>query len=260
MRLIPREIEYGSERDGLGFRYPSPPHRRTSRATEYAAAQGFFFINFDALAQHFRVIAIAQLGHKEIFNRELVSNASDALDKLRLLSVTDPSLLGDAGELEIRIKPDPEKWIITILDTGIGMIPEELIGCLGTIAQSGTSKFLNALKFALYTWSIGEEAEAYNWKLPGNEHYSSKVLIDERRCATPHFRGEDNWNLFSFGHSPRNLTAPSAMRASFEIRFLDFHLKLEDVNLVAQLKLGNVKGILVLKVQKSKVVHERWRA
>ncbi|XAR55961.1 hypothetical protein NMG60_11036223 [Bertholletia excelsa] len=84
--------------------------------------------------------------HKEVFLRELVSNASDALDKLRFLSVTDPSLLGDAGEMEIRIKPDPENGTITIMDTGIGMTKEELIDCLGTIAQSGTSKFLQALK------------------------------------------------------------------------------------------------------------------
>nr|KAJ0185135.1 hypothetical protein LSAT_V11C900503900 [Lactuca sativa] len=76
--------------------------------------------------------------HKEIFLRELVSNASDALDKLIFLSVTDPSLLGDAGELEIRIKPDPEKRTITISDIGIGMTKEDLIDCLGTISQSGT--------------------------------------------------------------------------------------------------------------------------
>ncbi|CAA7407763.1 unnamed protein product [Spirodela intermedia] len=84
--------------------------------------------------------------HKEVFLRELVSNASDALDKLRFLSVTDSSLLGDSGELEIRIKPDSENGTITISDTGIGMTKEELIDCLGTIAQSGTSKFLKALK------------------------------------------------------------------------------------------------------------------
>ncbi|KAA8529284.1 hypothetical protein F0562_033917 [Nyssa sinensis] len=84
--------------------------------------------------------------HKEVFLRELVSNASDALDKLRFLSVTEPSLLGDAGELEIRIKPDVDNGTITITDTGIGMTKEELIDCLGTIAQSGTSKFLKALK------------------------------------------------------------------------------------------------------------------
>ena len=101
------------------------------------------------------------------------SNASDALDKLRFLSVTDPSLLGEAGELEIRIKSDPDSGTITITygdssffvipdlvvkmdlcnvfmcycrDTGIGMTKEELVDCLGTIAQSGTSKFLKALK------------------------------------------------------------------------------------------------------------------
>ncbi|RZC61048.1 hypothetical protein C5167_022819 [Papaver somniferum] len=84
--------------------------------------------------------------HKEVFLRELVSNASDALDKLRFLSVTEPHLLGDAGELEIRVKPDPDNGTITITDTGIGMTREELIDCLGTIAQSGTSKFLKALK------------------------------------------------------------------------------------------------------------------
>ncbi|KAL3033066.1 hypothetical protein AAZX31_02G117400 [Glycine max] len=84
--------------------------------------------------------------HKEVFLRELVSNASDALDKLRFLSVTEPSLLGDAGDLEIRIKSDPDNGTITITDTGIGMTKEELIDCLGTIAQSGTSKFLKALK------------------------------------------------------------------------------------------------------------------
>ncbi|XP_061999366.1 heat shock protein 90-5, chloroplastic-like [Rosa rugosa] len=72
-------------------------------------------------------------------------NASDALDKLRFLSVTEPSLLGDAVELQIRIKPDPENGTITITDA-IGMTKEELIDCLGTIAQSGTSKFLTALK------------------------------------------------------------------------------------------------------------------
>ncbi|XP_077237658.1 chaperone protein htpG family protein [Tasmannia lanceolata] len=84
--------------------------------------------------------------HKEVFLRELVSNASDTLDKLRFLSVTEPSLLGDASELEIRIKPDPDNGTITITDTGIGMTKEELIDCLGTIAQSGTSKFLKAIK------------------------------------------------------------------------------------------------------------------
>lgn len=84
--------------------------------------------------------------HKDVFLRELVSNASDALDKLRFLSVTDPSMLSDGAEMEIRIKPDPDAGTITITDSGIGMTKDELKDCLGTIAQSGTSKFLKALK------------------------------------------------------------------------------------------------------------------
>uniref|UniRef100_A0A803MIK4 RNase III domain-containing protein n=1 Tax=Chenopodium quinoa TaxID=63459 RepID=A0A803MIK4_CHEQI len=66
---------------------------------------------------------------------------------IRFSSVTDPSLLGEAGELEIRIKPDPDNGTITIRILVIRMTKEELVDCLGTIAQSGTSKFLKALKF-----------------------------------------------------------------------------------------------------------------
>ncbi|EEE53305.1 hypothetical protein OsJ_36277 [Oryza sativa Japonica Group] len=84
--------------------------------------------------------------NKEVFLRELVSNASDALDKLRYLSVTDPDLIKDGAGLDIRIQTDKENGIITITDTGIGMTRQELVDSLGTIASSGTAKFLKALK------------------------------------------------------------------------------------------------------------------
>ncbi|XP_062202113.1 heat shock protein 90-6, mitochondrial-like [Phragmites australis] len=84
--------------------------------------------------------------NKEVFLRELVSNASDALDKLRYTSVTDPGLLKDGPELDIRIQTDKDNGIITITDTGIGMTRQELVDSLGTIASSGTAKFLKALK------------------------------------------------------------------------------------------------------------------
>ncbi|KAF3665928.1 putative protein binding protein [Capsicum annuum] len=74
------------------------------------------------------------------------SNASDALDKLRFLGVTEPELLKDAVDLDIRIQTDKDNGIITITDSGIGMTRQELVDCLGTIAQSGTAKFLKALK------------------------------------------------------------------------------------------------------------------
>jgi molecular chaperone HtpG len=83
--------------------------------------------------------------HKEIFLRELVSNASDALDKLRFRSITEPELLGDEAALEIRIIPDAEKGTLTIEDTGVGMSHDELVKNLGTIAHSGSREFLELL-------------------------------------------------------------------------------------------------------------------
>lgn len=83
--------------------------------------------------------------HKEIFLRELISNASDALDKLRFQALAQPELLQGSGELEIRIDADPKAHTITITDNGIGMTRDEAIEHLGTIAKSGTAEFLSRL-------------------------------------------------------------------------------------------------------------------
>jgi molecular chaperone HtpG len=82
--------------------------------------------------------------NKDIFLRELVSNASDALDKLRFERITKPEL--GEGELHVRIDVDREKRTLSIIDNGIGMSREEVVRNIGTIARSGTKEFLSALK------------------------------------------------------------------------------------------------------------------
>merc|ERR1719272_448029 len=83
--------------------------------------------------------------NKEIYLRELISNGSDALDKVRFLSVQDKDYLGETQDLQIKIHVDKENKVVHITDTGIGMTKSDLVRHLGTIAKSGTSDFLSAM-------------------------------------------------------------------------------------------------------------------
>jgi len=83
--------------------------------------------------------------NKEVFIREIISNASDALDKLRFVTVQNPEYLGELKEFEIKIDFDYDAKTISITDTGIGMTKAELIKNLGTVAKSGTTAFLEAM-------------------------------------------------------------------------------------------------------------------
>jgi len=97
------------------------------------------------IKQLLRLMVHSLYSHREIFLRELISNASDANDKLRFEALAAPELLADEPELEIRLVLDPEAGTLTVSDSGIGMSGDDVVTQLGTIAHSGTAQFLGKL-------------------------------------------------------------------------------------------------------------------
>jgi molecular chaperone HtpG len=120
---------------------------------------------------------------REIFLRELISNASDALDRLRFEALTKAELLEEGHKYEIRIKPDPQARILTISDTGIGMNRQELIDHIGTIARSGTQELRTRMKQSQSAEAVAELIGQFGVGFYSAFMVAEKVTLTTRRAG-----------------------------------------------------------------------------
>ncbi len=197
------------------------------------------------VSQVLHLVTHSLYSHKEIFLRELISNASDACDKLRFAAIAQPALTADDADLRIEVSYDAEARTLTVRDNGIGMSREEVIENIGTIARSGTRKFLESLsgdarkdtaligqfgvgfysafivadRVTLTTRKAGEPAEsAVRWESTGTGEYQLDAAETAVRGTTVTLHLKEEESEFLSGWRLRDLIAKYSDHIGFPIR------------------------------------------
>ena len=159
---------------------------------------------FQADVQQVLQLVIHSLySNKDIFLRELVSNASDACEKLRFEAIAAPDLLGDGAELAIDLAVDADAHTLTLRDNGIGMSHDELVQNLGTVAHSGTRRFLDSI-------AAGQKVDAQLIGQFGVGFYSAFIVADSIAVTSRRAGHDDAWTWRSTGDGQFSIEPASA--------------------------------------------------
>lgn len=192
--------------------------------------------------------------NKEIFLRELVSNASDAVDKLRFESVSDASLLAQDTDLRIRVEFDKESNTVVIDDNGIGMTRDDAINNLGTIAKSGTAQFLEKL-------SGDEKKDSQLIGQFGVGFYSSFIVADEVTVETRHAAAAQNEAVRWVSDGSGEFTIETIEKASRGTRII-LHLKADEADFADNYRLRTLvtkySDHISIPVEMEKVVYPEF--
>ncbi|XP_020291814.1 endoplasmin [Pseudomyrmex gracilis] len=162
--------------------------------------------------------------NKEIFLRELISNASDALDKIRLLSLTDKNVLDTNNELAIRLKADKENKVLHIMDSGIGMTKQDLVNNLGTIAKSGTAEFLAKMQDAKNTQDMNDMIGQFGVGFYSAYLVANVVVVTTKHNDDKQYIWESDSSSYSIIEDPRGNTLKRGTTVSLYLKeeALDF--------------------------------------
>jgi len=156
--------------------------------------------------------------NKDVFLRELISNASDALDKMRFLSITKPEMMEGKADLEIRIAYDADAKTLTITDSGVGMTKQELIENLGTVARSGTTLFMDKL---------AEGADVDQIGMFGVGFYSAFLVADKVTVASKN-PSEDTQHVWISGNGDSSFSVAADPRGNTLGRGTEITLQLKE--------------------------------